>query len=374
LREVAGAFLRLGVTAFGGPAAYVALMEDEFVGRRRWVSRARFLDLLGATNLIPGPNATELACHLGLVRAGWRGLVAAGVGFTLPSAVAVGVLAWAYVEFGSRPEAVGLMAGVQPVVIAVVAQALVRLGRTAIRSGRLAALAVVALGAAALGVHELVVLFGVGGLWLAAAFVGRRPRRPGGAAPLALAFPCVLGVPALALQATAFSVATLAWVFLKVGAVLFGSGYVLLAFLRADLVDRLGWLSEAQLLDAIAVGQVTPGPVLTAATFIGYLLGGPFAAAVATVAIFLPGFVFVALSAPAISRLRASAVAGAFLDAVNVASLALMLVVTWRLGAHALTSLPSVLLALAALGLLRLRVNSAWLVLGGAALGLALGV
>lgn len=215
------------------------------------------------------------------------------------------------------------------------------------------------------GVHELIVLLGAGAIWVAAA----RPTRPLPSA--ALAFPPLLGTSAIA--CVAVSGATLVLVFLKVGALLFGSGYALLAFLRADLVRRLGWLTEAQLLDAVAVGQVTPGPVFTTATFIGYVLGGPGGAAVATVGIFLPAFVFVALSAPFLPQLRASHTAAAFLDAVNVASLALMAVVTWRLGAHALRDLPGVALALAALVLLRFRVNAAWLVAGGAVIGLLLG-
>jgi chromate transporter len=372
LREVALLFLKLGTVAFGGPAAHLGMMEDEVVRRRGWLTREEFLDLAGATNLIPGPNSTELAIHLGYRRAGAAGLVVAGVCFILPAVLIVGAIAWGYVRFGAVPATRGLMAGVQPVVIAVILQALWRLGRTALKSPPLWALAVAATTLVLLGVNELIVLFGAGALWLG--LHAARPReRPGGAAAALPLWPAAVAAPAVATGATVFSATTLFLVFLKVGAVLFGSGYVLLAFLRADLVERLGWLTESQLLDAVAVGQVTPGPVFTTATFIGYVLGGPAGAVLATVGIFLPAFVFVALSAPLVPRLRASPVAAAFLDAVNAASLALMAAVTWLLGLHTLTSLPSVALTGAALLLLRARVNAAWLVLGGAGIGLLVG-
>jgi chromate transporter len=384
LAELARVFLRLGATAFGGPAAHIAIMEDEVVRKRAWLTREQFLDLVGATNLIPGPNSTELAIHIGALRAGPAGLVVAGASFIMPAVVMVTALAWAYLRFGAVPQAAGLLAGVEPVVIAVVLQALWRLGRTAIKSAPLAALAAVATVASFVGVNELVVLFAAGTLWAMAGQVRRAPPASGPPGPGAMAgrdaaptgvamLPLGLAMPAVASAGAAYSATTLFFVFLKVGAVLFGSGYVLLAFLRADLVERLGWLTETQLLDAVAVGQVTPGPVFTTATFIGYVLGGPGGAALATFGIFLPAFVFVALSAPIIPKLRASPVAGAFLDAVNAASLALMAAVTWRLGAHALTGAASVLLAAVALGLLRLRVNAAWLVGGGAVAGVLLG-
>ncbi len=371
LRELAWLFLKLGTTAFGGPAAHIAMMEEEVVRRRSWLTREEFLDLLGATNLIPGPNSTEMAIHVGHRRAGWPGLVVAGACFILPAALIVAAIAWAYVRFGKLPQVEGLLYGVKPVIIAVVAQALWGLGRTAIKSKWLAGLGLAGVVLSFLGVHELVVLFGAGLIMSAGqAFTGRRPTvvclvpflANGAAVPLATAT-----------VATPFSLGALFLFFLKVGSVLFGSGYVLLAFLRADLVERWHWLSEGQLLDAIAVGQFTPGPVFTTATFIGYLLGGTSGATLATLGIFLPAFMFVAISGPLVPRVRASPVAGACLDGVNVASLALMAVVTFRLGAAALVDGPTVLLALAsAFLLLRYRVNSAWLVLGGAAAGLAL--
>jgi chromate transporter len=369
LSEIALLFLRLGATGFGGPAAHIAMMQDEVVRRRRWLSDERFLDLLGATNLIPGPNSTELAIHIGRERAGWAGLIVAGASFILPAMLITAALGHAYVRFGALPEAGGLLYGIKPVIVAIVAQALWSLVPKAAHNAPLCALGLAAAAACALGVHELAVLLGSG----AAAMVVREAHaraRDG----LALLPPLLPATATVAATSTAASVTLpgLFWVFFKTGSVLFGSGYVLLAFLRADLVERLHWLSEAQLIDAIAVGQVTPGPVFTTATFIGYVLAGPAGALTATAGIFLPAFVFVALSAPLLPRLRASRAAGAFLDGVNVASLALMAVVTAQIAGAAIVDLPTVLLAAAAAGLLLLRLNSTWLVLGGALTGLAL--
>jgi chromate transporter len=348
------------------------MMEDEVVRRRRWLTRDEFLDLVGATNLIPGPNSTELAIHVGYRRAGWAGLLVAGTCFIVPAMAIVLALAWAYVRYGRLPAAAGLLYGVKAVVIAVVVQALVGLARAAVKSRVLGVAGVLAVAATAAGVHELVVLFGVGlGIGLVGWASGRGPGRPslscvvpvGGALTMT-------GLGAGAATGTAFGLGPLFLFFLKVGSVLFGSGYVLLAFLRADLVTRWGWLTEGQLIDAVAVGQVTPGPLFTTATFIGYLLGGLPGGLVATLGIFLPAFVFVAASGPLVPRLRRSPVAGAILDGVNVASLALMAVVTWQLGRAALVDFPTVALALVSSFLLiRFRVNSTWLVLGGAALG-----
>ncbi len=367
LREVALAFLRLGCTAFGGPAAHIAMMEREFVRERGWVTHAEFLDLLGATNLIPGPNSTELVIHLGHRRAGWPGLIVAGACFILPATLIVGVIAWAYVRFGVRPEAARLLYGVKPVIVAVIVQALWMLARSAVKTRWLAALGLAAIALAASGVNELAVLFGAGAIMAAPRLLRRE------SSPAALAFAPLLVVGPAAAAAVPFSTGALFWFFMKVGSVLFGSGYVLIAFLRADLVVRWGWLTETQLLDAIAVGQITPGPLFTTATFIGYLLGGPQTAIVATIGIFLPAFAFVALSGPFIPRLRASPVAGAFLDGLNVASLALMAVVSWQLARVALIDWPTLAFAVgAAFLLLKYRLNSAWLVLAGAASGLLL--
>jgi chromate transporter len=339
-------------------------MEDEVVGRRGWIDRGRFLDLLGATNLIPGPNSTEMAIHIGHDRAGAAGLVVAGVCFILPATLIVLAIAWAYVRYGTLPAAAGLLGGIKPVIVAIVAQALWRLGRTAIRDATLAVVALAATVAVALGAHELLVLL-VAGLVVAGL-------RAGGLAVVAAPVGVAGATGTAGTVALAATPASLFWVFAKIGAVLFGSGYVLLAFLRADLVERLGWLTEAQLLDAIAVGQVTPGPLFTTATFIGYLVAGVPGAVAATAGIFFPAFVFVALTAPVVHRLRASPVAGGVLDGVNVASLALMAVVSVHLAHAALVDVPSVLLCAAAGALLWWgRIDSTWLVLGGAVVGVA---
>ncbi len=364
LRELALLFLRLGATSFGGPAAHVAMMEHEVVRRRGWLSRAELLDLLGAVNLIPGPNSTELAIHVGWRRAGWAGLLVAGLSFILPAAFLVLLLAAAYVRFGTLPVAGDVLRGVKPVIVAVVLQALWGFARTAVKGPLLAAILVAAFAASLAGVDELVLLGACG----AAAAVARADRRD---APGALALPAL---PAALAAAPAVGLWPIFLFFLKVGSVLFGSGYVLLAFLRADLVERWHWLTDAQLLDAIAVGQVTPGPVFTTATFIGYLLAGTSGALVATVGIFAPAFAFVAASGPLLPRLRASRVAGNILDGVNVASLALMAAVSLHLGRSAIVDVPTgVLAALALAALWRYRVNSAWLVLAGGVLGWAAG-
>jgi chromate transporter len=366
LRELAWVFARLGTTAFGGPAAHIALMEEEVVRRRRWLTRERFLDLLGAASLIPGPNSTELAIHVGHDQAGWRGLVVAGVCFIAPAMLIVMALGWAYARWGALAEASALLWGVKPVIIAVVVQALWGLARTAIRSWQLGVLAAGATAAAALGVDELIVLCAAGVVAAAAKRVAIG--KTAAVAPIAPIVP----VAKVAAIAAPYGLGPLFLFFLKVGSVLYGSGYVLVAFLRADLVARWHWLTEGQLLDAVAVGQITPGPVFTTATFIGYLLGGPVAALVATLGIFLPAFVFVAASGPLVPRLRRSPTAGAFLDGVNVASLALMAVVIVLLGRDALVDAPSVALAAgSAVALIRFRARSTWLVLAGAAAGLA---
>jgi chromate transporter len=368
LKEIARLFLKLGVIGFGGPAAHIAMMDAEVVRVRRWMTHEQFLDLVGATNLIPGPNSTEMAIHIGLMRAGWRGLLVAGTCFILPAALIVWVTAWAYVRVGGLPQVAWLLYGVKPVIIAVVVQALWALGTKAVKGPITAAAgaAVIALGF--LGVNEVALLFGGGcavmaarslPTWAAAA-LGAMPTLEISASWAAGAAPGVAAV----------SLATRTGIFLKIGSILFGSGYVLLAFLRADLVQRLGWLSDQQLLDAIAVGQFTPGPVLTTATFVGYLVAGTAGAILATLAIFLPSFLFVAASNPLIRRLRRSTWAAAFLDGVNVASLGLMAVVTWQLGRAAVIDWPTAGMAtLAGYAVFRMGVNSAWLVAGGALIG-----
>lgn len=366
LGELALVFLRLGTTAFGGPAAHIAMMEDEVVRRRRWMTREEFLDLLGAANLIPGPNSTELAIHIGHRQRGWAGLLTAGASFILPAVLIVTGFAWAYVRYGSLPEVAGILYGVKPVIIVIVLQALWSLGKTAVKTKFLAVVGSVCVALTWLGVHELLILAGAG---LVVVLVKAFPKRNEHHSAH------FIGQFAFLLQSTAAATSTFGLLplflfFLKVGAVLYGSGYVLLAFIRADLVERWHWLTESQLLDAIAVGQVTPGPVFTTATFIGYVLGGYQGAIVATVGIFLPAFCFVALSGPLVPRIRRSATVGAFLDGVNVAALSLMVLVTYQLGRASLVDVKTILIGLVSgFILFRYRVNSAWLVLGGAIVG-----
>jgi chromate transporter len=391
LRALAGLFLRLGTTAFGGPAAHIALLQDEVVTRRAWVTPQEFLDMLAATNFIPGPNSTEMAIHIGYRRAGWRGLIVAGACFILPAAIICMIIAAVYVHYGQRPISQSMLWGVKPVVMAVVVQALWKLGKATVRTWLLGVAAGLAVVALELGVHELVVLFGAGVL-VAVVEEFLRARKGIRSFPM-LALPPLPSLWLAAGSTTAAATAPLTGVaggaiggaplvplllvFLKIGSVLFGSGYVLLAFLRADLVERYGWLNEQQLLDSIAVGQVTPGPVFTTATFIGYVVSGPLGAVVATLGIFLPAFFFVAVSAPLLPRLRNSRLAGAFLDGLNVASLALMAVVTWELGRAAL--MPGgridpwavVVMAGSFFAISWRKVNSAWVVLAGAAVGMA---
>jgi len=364
LAEIALLFLKLGTTAFGGPTAHIAMMEDEFVRRRKWLSHQEFLDRLGASNLIPGPSSTEMAIHIGFSKRGWPGLIVAGGCFIVPTAILVSLIAAAYVRYGSLPQVGRILYAIKPVVIAVVAQAFWSLAKSAVKSAWLGAILIVCAVAYLLHARELALLAVAG---IAAA--GPVLVRSRGMAMLLLA---PMAAVAAKPDAVPFGLSRLFLTFLKIGSVLFGSGYVLLAFLRSDFVDRLHWLTEKQLLDAVAVGQVTPGPVFTTATFIGYIVGGARGAAVATVAIFLPAFVLVAASGPLIPRIRRSALAGAFLDGVIVGSLALMGVVAWQLGRAAIVDFTTVAIALvSAILLFRFHVNSAWLVIGAALVGWA---
>ena len=367
LQEVAAVFSRLGMTAFGGPAAHIAMMRNELVERRRWLSDGEFIDLLGITSLIPGPNSTEMALHLGLKRAGLRGLLVAGVCFIGPAMLIVLALAWAYVRYGTLPQAKWLLDGLTPVILAIVAQALWFLGRTALHAPRLVAVALAVLLGFALGVHELILLVAGAALAWIWAFPGR-------------AQTLLVLLPLQVAQSDEWSLTRLGLIFLKIGSVLYGSGYVLLAFLQSDLVDRLGWLTSQQLLDAIAVGQLTPGPVFTTATFIGYILGAPHgvggaAALVATIGIFAPSFVFVALTQPLLRRLQQSTSLRILLDGVNAASWGLMAAVTAELALTTFQTslLPGwviVLMIISALiALLRYRLNTTWLLAAGAITG-----
>ncbi len=372
LAEVARVFTRLGVTAFGGPAAHVAAMEDELVTRRGWVTRDQFADLVGAANLIPGPNSTELAIHLGYQRAGWAGLVVAGTCFIVPAVLLVWGIAWSYVAYGQRVEVGAMLQGMQPAVLAVVVQAVWRLRGSLVRSRLGTGLAAVAFVGVLVGVSELYLLLGA--VAVALAMAGMTTRQARESSP-----PAHGVIPMMAASLPAGGAATMGALsstgiflsFAKIGSVLFGSGYVLLTFLRGEFVTRLGVLSEPQLLDAIAVGQVTPGPVFSAATFVGYLLGGHAGAAAATAGIFLPAFVGVAVTAPFVRRLRETPMLSHALDAVNAVALALMASAVLLMGRGiAPTPWSLAILLVASAVLLRTRIGVAWVLLGGAAVGL----
>jgi chromate transporter len=367
LREIGAVFGRLGVTAFGGPAVHIALMEDEVVRRRGWIDRATFLDLLGATNLLPGPNSTEMALHLGYQRAGLAGLVVAGLAFVLPAALITAVLAMLYVRWGALPAARSLLYGIDPVVLIVVLIALVRLGPTALRTPTTWAVAAGACAGALAGVHELWLLLAAALLGGGSAIVRHAAR---GTSASVLAVPAAAALVTAAPAASGITTTSIFLFFLKIGSVLYGSGYVLLAFLRAELVERRGWLSDGQVLDAIAVGQFTPGPLFSTATFVGYLLAGGAGAAAATVGIFAPAFAFVALSGPLVRLVRSSSWARALLDAVTAASLGLMAAVWLQLVPVALVDLTTVAIALITAIALARRINPAWCLVVGAVIGL----
>jgi chromate transporter len=395
LGEVIALFLKLGLTAFGGPAAHIGMMHDEVVERRKWLDEQQFLDLLGATNLIPGPNSTEMTIHIGFMRAGWPGLIAGGLCFILPAMLMVMIFAGVYVRYGSTPQAGWLLYGIKPVVIAIILQALWTLGRKAVKSPLTAAAGLASFSLYFLGTNDIALLLLTGAAVMIMENIRRIKMSPGS---MVLITPFYWkesvkaltkslsvrserfnalfnsNIPGLAVIASAvpFSLPLLFLTFLKIGSVLYGSGYVLLAFLRSDFVVRLGWLTDQQLLDAIAVGQITPGPLFTSATFVGYLLGGIPGGLLATLGIFLPSFVFVAISNPFIPRLRGSPWAGALLDGVNAASLGLMAAVTVQLGRSSIVDPLTALLAAGTLFLLlRFKINSTWLIAGGALVGIA---
>ena len=353
LKNLAKLFLKLGFTAFGGPAAHIAMLEKEVVQKRKWVSEDHFLDLIGATNLIPGPNSTEMTMHIGHEKAGWKGLIVAGICFILPAVLITGLLAWSYKEYGSLPEVHRFIYGIKPAIIAIVVALTISLGKKAIRSIPLALLFILCAALALAGVNEIYVLFGAGALGILL--------------ELSRGNKTYSFIPLMVLPLGSWKIF---WVFLKVGAILYGSGYVLFAFLEAELVSK-GILSRQVLIDAIAVGQFTPGPVFSSATFIGWQLGGFYGAIAATVGIFLPSFLFVAFLNPIIPKLRKSKLMSAFLDMVNVASVALILAVCIQMGKESITDWRSILIALAGFffSFFFPKVNSAFIVLGGAVLG-----
>ncbi len=366
LKEVIFLFLKLGLTAFGGPAAHIGMMHDEVVKRRKWLDEQEFLDLIGATNLIPGPNSTEMAIHLSFKRAGWRGLIFGGLSFIVPAVLIVLGLAWLYVEYGSYPQAEWLLYGIKPVVIAVVLQALWGLGRKAIKDWLTGAMVALVITLYLMGINEIALLFG-GGLALV---VVKNIRNLSVDKMAGVVIPgSLLSIVPHAISSVQLPL--LFFTFLKIGSVLYGSGYVLLAFLRSDFVVNLGWLTDQQLIDAVAIGQVTPGPVFTTATFIGYVLAGIPGALLATSGIFLPSYVFVALSSPLIPKLRESKFFSVLLDGINAVSLGLMAAVLVQLGRASLIDPLTIIIGLtSSVLLIKYRVNSTWLVLGGGVIGL----
>jgi len=368
LTEIAVAFLRLGFVAFGGAAAHIALMEEEFVRRRGWLSREEFVDRVGAVNLLPGPSSTEMAIYLGHLRGGTPGLLIAGAAFILPAAFMMLAMAWAYVRYGALPQIAGLLWGVKPVVVVLIAQAVWTLGKTALKSRELTVIAAIVVGLAAMHVSTLALLIGTGVAWIVANRFGEKRA----AQNVAVAAASVAGGAATAAAVTTTGVFIY---FLKIGALLFGSGYVLLAVLREDLVTRMHWLTETQLLDGIAVSQATPGPFFTVATFLGYVLSGWRGAALGTMGMFVPAFVYVAVTASVLPRLRKSPTASTFLDGVNAAAVALMAFVGFQFAQGAVVTPLAVVIALvSAVLMFRYRVNSAWLILGGAVCGLVVKV
>lgn len=369
LKEVAGLFFKLGLIAFGGPAAHIAMMEDEVVAKRKWMSRQHFLDLVGATNLIPGPNSTEMTMHCGKERAGWPGLFVAGACFIFPAVVLTGFLAFLYVKYGEVPAVEPFLYGIKPAVIAIILAAVYKLGKKALKNWQLGIIGSIVIVVSFLGVNEITAILGAGLVGLVS-FGVIQNRWKGNIKSI---------LPMLSLQtvtATAASVSNtkLFLVFLKIGAVLFGSGYVLVAYLDGELVQKLGWLTEQQLLDAIAIGQFTPGPVLSTATFVGYQINGLSGAIVATLGIFLPSFFFVLLLNPIVPKLRKSPLAAGFLDAVNIGAVGIMIAVTYRLGAEILVDWKSWTIAVLSIAVTFYfkKINAFWIVIGGAIFGYTL--
>ncbi|WP_452233132.1 chromate efflux transporter [Lacinutrix sp. MEBiC02595] len=364
LQEIAKVFFKLGSIAFGGPAAHIAMMEDEVVRKRKWMTPEHFLDLIGATNIIPGPNSTEMTMHCGYERAGWKGLIVAGFCFIFPAVVITSILAWLYQEYGQLPEVTPFIYGIKPAVIAIILMASYRLGKKAIKTAELAILGILALAACLFGVNEIVALFGTGLLGLLLYYIKKDKTNLKSFAPILLfqiLDPSKIGALKIFLT------------FLKVGAVLYGSGYVLFAFLDTELVAN-SWLTRQTLIDAVAIGQITPGPVLSTATFIGWQMHGITGAIAATIGIFLPSFLFVLILNPLVSKMRNSKIISTTLDAINVAAVALIIAVCIQMGMDTLTDWRTMVIAIASLIVVFVlkNVNSAFIVLGGAFIGFLL--
>jgi len=361
LKEIALLFFKLGSIAFGGPAAHIAMMEDEVVHKRKWMTQEHFLDLMGATNLIPGPNSTEMTMHCGHERAGWKGLFVAGFCFIFTAVVITGVFAWLYQQYGQLPEVEPFIYGIKPAVIAIIVMAAYRLGKKAIKTTELAIIGIAAIIVCLFGINEIIVLFGCGLVGFLLYLIKKNKSSLHSFLPLLLfqtVSPEKIGILKIFLS------------FLKIGAILYGSGYVLFAFLDAELVAN-GWLSRQELIDAVAVGQITPGPVLSTATFIGWQLNGVYGALAATLGIFLPSFLFVLILNPLIPKMRKSKIIRSILDAVNVAAVALIVVVCIEMAKDTFTDWRSLVIAIVSLIAVFgfKKVNSAFIVLGGALLG-----
>ena len=368
LKEVVLLFLKMGFTAFGGPAVHLGIMHDEVVKRRKWMNDEQFLDLVGATNLIPGPNSTEMTIHLGYLRAGWPGFILGGISFILPAVLMVMGLAWSYQKYGAAPEVTWVLYAVKPVVIAIILKALWSLGKKAVKDLLTGITVAVVMILNLIGADTLVLLFSAGLIVMLIRNLGLLKKNPPN---LKVFLP--LSLPSAAtLVPKVFSLSTLFLTFLKIGSVLYGGGYVLLAFLRSDFVVRLGWLTEKQLIDAVAIGQVTPGPLFTTATFIGYILAGVPGAILSTVGIFLPSFFFVAISNRFIPKMRQSIWFSEFLNGVNAASIGLMAAVTIQLAKAVFVDLTSVILATLSLILVVFtKISATWIILAAVVFGFA---
>ena len=362
LREVAQVFLKLGLIGFGGPAVHIAMMEEEVVRKRQWLSHEHFLDLIGATNLIPGPNSTEMALHCGHERAGWRGLLVAGACFILPAVIITGLLAWAYKQYGALPQVARFIYGIKPAIIGIVVSLMITLGRKALKSIELGVIGVACVVFSLLGINEIFILFGAGFLGILIQLAKQKPSAVNTVVPLSLLFLTEVRVNPSGWR--------IFWIFLKIGSILYGSGYVLFAFLNTELV-KTGMLSHQVLIDAIAAGQFTPGPVFSSATFIGWQMNGFYGAFAATIGIFLPSFIFVGFLNPLVSRLRRSKVMSAFLDTVNMASIALILAVCVDMGRLSIVDWKTISIALIgfAVSFGFKKLNTAFVVLGGSLLG-----
>ncbi len=357
LLEIVKVFFKLGCISFGGPAAHTAMMEVEFVKKRKWLTHEEFLDYMGATNLIPGPNSTELTMHCGYHRAGWKGLILAGASFIFPAVLITGILAYFYVTYGEKPEIKPFIYGIKPAVISIILGAVYSLGKKALKSKLLVVLAVITLGACLLGLNEIAAMFSCGFLGIIIYYMSKPKTSLNSVSPLIL---LTTSIPKLKIF----------WIFLKVGAILYGSGYVLFAFLDAELVAK-GLLTRQELIDAVAMGQFTPGPVLSTATFIGYQMNGIWGAILATIGIFLPSFLFVAILNPLIPRMRKSAPMSSFLDAINAAAIAVIVSVVFNMGMDTISDWKTILIALISLIIVFgfKKLNSGLVVLIGGLLG-----